>query len=96
MYGGREMWENRPGVGPSTFCHGLALSEHPADIVRQRGEIICNRDLVLQCYKIATLSGSVDCAEPRELTEVELHVLQTAKTLAKIIAVQSVFRFVTL
>jgi hypothetical protein len=40
--------------------------------------------LVLQCYKITNRTGSASCAEPVELTDLERHMLRTAKTLNKI------------
>jgi hypothetical protein len=52
--------------------------------------------LVLQCYKLASLAESARCAEPGELTEMERHMQQTAKTLTEIIMSQSDFSFVTL
>ena len=55
-----------------------------------------NDILVLQCYKISSRAESACCAESGELTEMECHMLQTAKTLAKIIMSQSNFIFVTL
>jgi hypothetical protein len=52
--------------------------------------------LILQCYKLSSLAESARCAEPGELTEMERHMQQTAKTLTEIIMSQSDFSFVTL
>jgi hypothetical protein len=58
----------------------------------------CDRQisLVLQCYKLSRFVESARCAESGELTEMERHMLQTAKTLAEIIMFRSDLGFVTL
>jgi hypothetical protein len=52
--------------------------------------------LILQCYEISSFVESARCAESGELTEMERHMLQTAKTLAEIIMFRSDLGFVTL
>jgi len=52
--------------------------------------------LLLQCYKMASRAGSACYAESRELTEMERHVLKTAKTLTTIAMSRPGFSFVTL
>jgi hypothetical protein len=52
--------------------------------------------LVLQGYKMASRSGSACYAESGELTEMERHVLKTAKILTKIAMSRPGFSFVTL